>query len=81
MKTFAVEISISEGNYAAMKARASGMSDAEMINSIVTGWCEPYAAEDRQGRLQELIPLGARYLAAPPEVKQAVDAQLAPYEG
>lgn len=80
MKTFAAEITLSDENYAAMKARASGMSDEAMVNSIVTGWCEPYAAADQQAALEELVPLGAKYLAAPDSVKLEVDAKLAPYE-
>lgn len=80
MKTFTSTIQLPDDYYASMMARASGQTDAEMANSIVNGWCEPYAAADQQAALQKLVPLGIQYEAAPDDVKKEVDALLAPYQ-
>lgn len=80
MKTFDAKIELSDANYNAMMARASGQSDVQMVNSIVTGWCEPYAAADAQAALAKLVPLGEKYLAAPESVKLEVDVMLQPFQ-
>ena len=81
MKTFTAQIELSDADYAAMMKRASGATDAQMANSIVNGWCGPYAEADRQEALRQLIPLGIQYDAAPVHIKEQVDALIAPYQG
>lgn len=80
MKTFEAKIELSDADYAAMMARASGQSDVQMVNSIVTGWCAPYAAQDYQAQLEKLAPLGEKYLSAPANVQAEVDKILDPFQ-
>lgn len=80
MKTFTADISISDEHYEAMSSRSSGMSDSDMVQSIVTEWCTPYAAADAEAKLQtmaeddELMRIGLKAMEATPEKRAAMIA-------
>jgi len=47
---------------------------------IVGGQTNKNVAAYNSAQLARLAPLGEKYLAAPPEVQESIDEQLAPYQ-
>ena len=53
---------------------------AEYVNDIIVGaQTTVNVAAYEQAEMQKLIPLGQKYLAAPPSVQEQVDKALQPY--